>query len=216
MHQVELHSIQSSTHPDFPEIIRIYRQSFDISEQVPLQNLLPQAEKEFQEAHLLSVHFQGQVAGMISVFVSQNAPLAYLDYLAVAPELRSRGLGSAILAGLRRYLLSQPTWKLEPLLGICLEAADPSEEGIDDSTHRERIRRIDFYVRNGGFVLDHVDYFAPQINPNLQPPKYCLLVLPCQPGWIPQAREDVRLILDTILLYGYGISQNQEAYYRWK
>lgn len=69
-----------------------------------------------------------------------------LDYLAVCREVRGRGLGAACLDLLEEHYRS--------FAGILVEA-EALEDGVGEGENALRLRRIDFYRRNGFRVLDY-------------------------------------------------------------
>ncbi len=83
-----------------------------------------------------------------------------LPYIAVAPELQSTGIGTQHLERMIRELKGNyPTAK-----GVILEAEDPLAKGIDAATKAARDRRISWYQKRNGAVLDRPYYFPSSIE----------------------------------------------------
>ncbi len=84
---------------------------------------------------------KGTFLGIVITILHKD--LVLLDYLAVAPKHRGQGVGSEILQLLKtRYAGKR----------ILLEIEDPDEECKNKS---DRLRRKDFYLRNGLSVQDY-------------------------------------------------------------
>lgn len=124
-------------------IEQINREAFPPEEYMPLSEMLEvQARGEFDVLALMD----GQ-APVGFMAVSADAETAYLFFLAVGAQYRSRGYGGQALALYRAlYAGRQCTVDLEPL--------DPTAE---NTAQRERRRR--FYLKNGfapsGYALEY-------------------------------------------------------------
>ncbi len=118
------------------EAIRtLYERAFPASEKKPFPLML-QKEKEGSMEFLAILSESGDFCGFIINIL--HADLLLLDYFAIAEEKRGCGIGSQGLALLRqRY----------PHRRLLLEIEDPNEMGA--ANLQERIRRRDFYRRNG-------------------------------------------------------------------
>lgn len=83
-----------------------------------------------------------------------------LPYIAVAPELQSTGIGTKHLDRMINELKgTYPTAK-----GIVLEAEDPLAAGIDAAAKAAREKRIDWYQKRNGVVLDRPYFFPSSIE----------------------------------------------------
>ncbi|MCH5194761.1 MAG: GNAT family N-acetyltransferase [Oscillospiraceae bacterium] len=119
--------------PDYPKISRLYRTAFPADERAPMTVLTYKSGRD-------NVDFWGLYANDewigLAYAISEN-DLTYLFYLALAEDVRGKGLGSRALQALLRYYEGSRFY-------IALEQLDPSAENIE-----ERKRRRQFYLKNG-------------------------------------------------------------------
>lgn len=117
---------------DFPymkELRHLYKHSFPKSERKPFGMILEGAEEGKME--LFAMMHETQLAGLAFFIPGEQAVV--LDYLAVDPDLRSKGIGA---------------WLLQQAEGLYDK---PVVVEIEDTKHggEEQRRRKDFYLRNG-------------------------------------------------------------------
>lgn len=125
------------------QIEKINREAFPPEEYMPISEMLEvQARGEFDVLALLD----GETAvGFMAVSADERA--AYLFFLAIGRDYRSKGYGGQALALYRSlYAGRQCTVDLEPL--------DPDAENAE-----QRVRRRRFYLKNGfapsGYALEY-------------------------------------------------------------
>lgn len=120
---------------DLRRIKRLYRAAFPRIERKPFRMILRQREKG--EAELFAIATDdGEFAGL--AVVVKNADIVMLDYFAVQPKLRGRGIGSKTLQMLiSRYAGSR----------FILEIESVGSSPCRDLEAREKRRR--FYLNNG-------------------------------------------------------------------
>lgn len=113
--------------------------------------------------------FDTQAQTLVGYYVLAQQPtsnLILLDYLAILPDKRGAGVGSAVLAHIRQTLC--------PNQYLFIETENP-EAAQSEQERLERLRRIQFYHRNGAIpsalkvLLFGVD-FAVQIIPSTTVP----------------------------------------------
>ena len=119
--------------PDYPKISHLYKTAFPADERAPIWVLTYKSDRE-------NVDFWGLYANDewigLAYAITEN-DLTYLFYLALAEDVRGKGLGSKALRALLRYYEGKRFY-------IALEQLDPSAENIE-----ERKRRRQFYLKNG-------------------------------------------------------------------
>ena len=127
------------------ELINLYttdcRRDFPESELKPLDVV----EKLYREGNYEPIGFfenDTLIAYALQV-IRENGKSVLLDYLAVTPEYRNRGVGSAVLTALRKYYSSQYEY-------IVIESEHPAEAPDKSAA----LRRLDFYKRAGGILTD--------------------------------------------------------------
>ena len=122
------------------ELKRLYRSAFPISEKKPFGLMLKkQAEGTMK---LMTVEDEkGAFLGL--VITIHHKDIVLLDYFAVSPAFRGKGIGSEVLSLLKNQYSGKR---------ILLEIEDPEEPC---KNREERLRRKDFYLRNGLSVQDY-------------------------------------------------------------
>lgn len=118
----------------------LYEESFPAEEKKPFDLMLRKQEEGHME--LLGIEDdEGEFLGLAIMILHKN--IALLDYFAVCPEHREKGIGSKTLSLLKdRY----------PGKTLLLEIEDP-EEPSDNG--EERTRRKNFYLRNGMEIMPY-------------------------------------------------------------
>ena len=107
--------------------------------------------------------------------IRENGKSVLLDYLAVTPEYRSCGIGSAVLAALREYYSGKAEF-------IVIESEHPAEAPDKEAA----LRRLDFYKRAGGILTD------TQVR--LFDVLFLIFILPCGDGLSASASEELEKI----------------------
>jgi len=157
MEHFKIHRIKSRDDQHFAEFWKIYSASFPLNERrVFTQQTDVFKKQEYQvELYLLVNH----VVGFVAFWATKD--FIYIEHLAIAPEVRSKGLGSAIL----KPFIERET------IPMILEI----EPTIDELTHR----RLKFYESLGFVRNDHL-HFQPPYHPEDQPLKLEILTYPHQ------------------------------------
>ena len=128
------------------------------------------------------------------------APRVYfLEYLAVAREHRNAGIGGQLLRHLARELRGKAS-------GLIWEVESP-DIGTPDE-RKIRARRIAFYARNGGMLIDCAPRFRA---PNLaggEPVEEKLMWLSLNGNDAPPRGEALRECIVGILTRDYGLAEN--------
>lgn len=163
--------------PDAQTIARIntiYEDSFPPSEREPIE-CLTHLEVETKRL-LFVVQDKNDILGFASVRRFNDRSLLFLDYFAIAREVRNAGIGGAVLrliaAALRRFRAARALiWEVQ-------SPADASGEA-----QRLRERRIAFYLRNGARLVEEGGvYRMPDIFGRTESIPMRLMWLPLRPG----------------------------------
>lgn len=110
-----------------------------------------------QDYHVVAMKEQGQLLSFLVVFVSPHEDVALLEYLATSPQARSKGLGAALFAKAVELAGTRPL----------LVEFDSEREASPD---RElRLRRKQFYLRQGCQQIKGLDYLMPQVGDSKPP-----------------------------------------------
>ena len=154
---LKIHQIKSEKDQYFAEFWDIYSTSFPINERrVSNQQTDVFEKQEYQVDTYLS---NNHVIGFIAFWTTKD--FIFIEHLAIAPEVRSKGLGSAIL---------KPFIEREPI-PVILEIEPP----INDLTRR----RLKFYESLGFIQNDHL-HFQPPYHTSDQPLHLVILTYPYQ------------------------------------
>lgn len=121
----------------------------------------------------------------------------FLRYFAAGP--RGRGVGSAMLAALAATL------RAEGRSVLLWDVEDPDEPGIGEAPVTEHRRRIAFYERAGGRLLD-VPWWRPPHEDGHEP-HLRLMALPLGDQTLPPLADLVR----GVLLHRYGCDAHHQA-----
>lgn len=113
----------------------LYTASFPDYEAKPFEMILDGVRSHRMEAYVLKTQ-QNESAALAFVILGRKAVL--LDYLAVDPAFQSHGFGSRILDQLSE-LYDAPL----------IVEIESTYENVDDEEKNLRIRRKNFYLRNG-------------------------------------------------------------------
>ena len=163
LNKTELRELYTTdAHRDFPE-----------SELKPLDVV----EKLYREGNYEPIGFfenEMLVAYALQV-IRENGKSVLLDYLAVTPEYRNCGIGSAVLKTLRKHYRGKCEY-------IVIESEHPAE--APDKT--AALRRLDFYKRAGGILTD------TQVR--LFDVLFLIFILPCSDKLSVSASEELEKI----------------------
>jgi GNAT superfamily N-acetyltransferase len=164
------HSVlHSSNEPDFVALLKIYQTSIDPSEQKSAEDLaraLADRRYRFSVTSLPTAENQHAVVGFSIMYTPSQDDFWLLEYMAVAPGARSRGLGRAIFNAAASAARAEGR-----LYGVLeVDAVSGSFE-----QRQERRRRLAFYQSLGCRAIEALDYILP-LETNGEPPPMKLLV----------------------------------------
>jgi GNAT superfamily N-acetyltransferase len=118
---------------DLDVVKALYFSAFPESEQAPMEFLLQKAEEDY--VRFSAYYDEGVFVGLSYTITRED--LTYLLYMAVSGSIRSKGYGTQILSCIKEF---RPDNRI--ILNI-----DPTDESA--ANNEERIRRRNFYIRNG-------------------------------------------------------------------
>lgn len=134
----------------FEQFFSIYTDSIERSEQKPKEKI---RELSQRPDYLIRLLYESEnLVGFTLSYKSAQKGFALLEYMAVEKTARSHGYGSLLLKDLVSSLSKLETsWLL-------LEVDSPYQQ---TSNQDERIRRVQFYRRNGCAEIENFDYILP-------------------------------------------------------
>ncbi len=172
--QISLIPINNLTEPLLVDWLELYETAFPANERLLVADLLRMIHVDTSGSTANRLKFfagvdeTGQFCGLVLVEI--NSPLAALWYLAIHPARRSAGLGSII------YLQLLELARETSCVGLGFEVEIPESAESPDQARR----RIDFYRRNGAFLLEGIHYL--QYAGSHQPPRAMhLMIHPFKP-----------------------------------
>lgn len=124
---------------EFAYIKRLYLTAFPFAERLPFRLLTKRAGEG--KADFWGIYDETNWVGF--AYVIRGEGIAYLYFFAIRPESRNGGVGSEALRTLKKIYENEN-------LFLALEQLDP-----DADNYQERLRRHDFYLRNGLHDLPH-------------------------------------------------------------
>lgn len=154
---LKIHQIENAGDQHFDDFWKIYSASFPLNERrVSNQQTDVFKKREYQVDAYLSNNL---IIGFIAFWTAKA--FVFIEHFAIAPEVRGKGLGSAIL---NSFIAGKK-------IPVILEIEPP----VDDLT----FRRLRFYESLGFMKNDH-NHFQPPYHQTDQPLKLNILSYPCQ------------------------------------
>jgi ribosomal protein S18 acetylase RimI-like enzyme len=126
---------------------------------------------EDRDYHLFVALDSKIVVGMSLLYVFRSLNIAFLDYIAVAPNHQRMGVGKNLF----RFMLQWCRKQHYSLIGLLMEIQ--KEDVADIHENLKRMNRIRFYSRLGSKVLDGVKYMLPSQD-NSKPEEMYLMIAP--------------------------------------
>ena len=150
----QVEQLQSCGGPTFRELYEIYAASIAVREQKPEARIC--AMVRAPEYWVGVMQDAGHVSGFSILFLPPAERFALLEYMAVTPERRNRGLGSALFKQTVVRAMTPPPQHAS--LPILLEV-DSDREACGD--REMRTRRQQFYRRLGCVRVSGLHYILP-------------------------------------------------------
>lgn len=151
------------TPDDLTLLRKFYEESFPAAERRDWQLIV--SPKLPGSPELYAIIADGRLAGMLTLWNFDR--FSYVEHFAIAPELRSRGVGSEAMRQLMEKIGNRP---------LVVEIEPPTAD------HPETLSRRDFYSRLG-FSTISTDYIQPPYSASLPPVPMHLMattILPAQ------------------------------------
>ena len=148
----QLEQLKTSSGPDFRDFYNIYAASISPREQKPESWIAKMVHKP--ENKILLMKRDGKVMGFSILFLPSSPSFGLLEYMAIRPEDRNRGLGAELF---RRSMECALTPEGRPI-PILLEVDSDRELSSDQNL---RARRQQFYRRLGCLRIAGLRYILP-------------------------------------------------------
>jgi len=154
---LKIHRIINAEDQHFAELWEIYSESFPLNERRTFEQ---QTDIFNRTQYKVDVYLSdNHVVGFIAFWTTKD--FIYIEHFAIAPEVRSKGLGSAIL---KPFITSKE-------IPVILEIEPP----VDDLTRR----RLRFY-ESLGFMKNNHNHFQPPYHQGDLPLQLIILSYPNQ------------------------------------
>lgn len=151
-HHFRTEQVTDFDSPLFERCLDILEQSIAVNEQLPRSRLRKLLSED--DYRLYALRDRNGIAGAASLYFSASTPFVLLDYLAIHPERRNQGLGSAFF----RELTNAVRQKKPETNWLILEVDAVPDSASQSEGNR---RRIEFYRRLGAQLLANVPYRFP-------------------------------------------------------
>jgi len=155
---------------EFQQSLQIYSSSFPPVETKPIERIKSMLRDD-ENYHLYAAINKNKVLGFSLLYFFKNLGIALLDYMAVAPENQSKGIGSIIFW----HNIQELESKIANPVGLILEVQ--REDGFGSTEAIRRKRRLRFYTKLGARLLEGVNYLIPP-QYGSEPEKTYLMILP--------------------------------------
>lgn len=162
--QLQYSLINNLNSPHFNDAMRIYLDSFPSNERHPIDTIKQRIQSGKQELYIGIDN--GMVACMALFWHFDELNFILLDYFAVTKECRGKRIGSEFF----RYLSDITSNKGKHLI---MEVESPNEE----PNSADKVKRINFYLNNGAYILKDVPYTLPSLNGTV-PTEMILMIVP--------------------------------------
>jgi GNAT superfamily N-acetyltransferase len=187
--------ITSAHGREFEEFYAIYKEALPSSERksrADVEKIPGRADYR-----LIGIEEDSAIIAFAILFLSTKRPLALLEYMATAQGHRNKGLG----AHLFKLALEAAAQRV-----VLIEADSEREHSADNGI---RIRRKEFYFRQGCAQIDGLDYRMPMVGSG-SPPVMDLLLHP-NGQHVELDVTTVRTWLETIYTEVYARPKNDVA-----
>jgi GNAT superfamily N-acetyltransferase len=162
--------VRTPNSSEFAQAMQIYSSSFPPVETKPVTKVKKMLLKD-KNYHLFVMVKDGTVIGISLLYVFKRLRSGLLDYMAITPEFRGKGMGTELF----RRTIDRFKRICPNSVGLFLEV---QKEDVEVSVERRiRVNRIRFYRGFGAKEVCNLDYLLPPQH-GTKPEKMHLMVLP--------------------------------------
>jgi GNAT superfamily N-acetyltransferase len=173
---MNLRRIESDVDPAYALAISLYEDAFVPDERVD-SGTVRRRLTDGSRYELVEIVHDDAFAGFAMMDwyeIEAGCLLGGVLYLAVLPERRGRGLGKQVYKLLFERILERCRKENMKSAGMIYEVERP-ELAVDEEDRALRQRRLDFYIRMGGRVLEGIDYVQPSLGEGKEPVRLHLM-----------------------------------------
>ena len=162
--KLSFHQISNINDIYFEKAITIYDESFPSNEKQPLSLIRKRVTENISS--LFVGLLNDKVACMALLWDFKDLEFVLLDYMAVDKEHRNNKIGAIFF----KYL--------SDTINTCNKHMIIEAENYLFGNNRElRKKRINFYIKNGAFILRDIPYILPSLDGTV-PTEMCLMISP--------------------------------------
>jgi hypothetical protein len=148
---IGFHQIFSIEEDYFLQAIQIYEEAFPANEKQSL-GIIKNRILEKKSKLIVGI-INSEVVCMSLLWEFDSLDFVLLDYMAVSKNHRNKNLGTQLFQYLSRIIISINKFMIIEV-----------ENHLFGNNSIERKRRINFYIQNGAYVLENVNYILPSLN----------------------------------------------------
>lgn len=156
---------------EFKHSLEIYKSSFPLNETRPADKIVKMLEND-EDYHLFGCLYDNSIVGISLMYIFRSLRVGLLDYMAVSPNHRKRGIGMELF----KFTLERFSSVVYSGIGLLLEVQ--REDAPDPLESKIRKNRIRFYTKAGAKVLDGVNYILPPIHHGTNAEEMYLMIRP--------------------------------------
>lgn len=196
---LEFVEIDGVDHDLLPDWLDLYEVSFPPEEKVLVSSFLrllraKSAGRKQESCMLAALDGTGEMVGIMRFDADSDTHIAYFWYLAIRPETRSRGLGSACFSEVLKRATEAG------MRALVFEVEIPEEQ--PNPEHRELAqRRIGFYRRQGAMLLGGIHY-VHSVGPHQPEVLMHIMVRPIEPVSPREAFDMAKTLFDGVTQVG--------------
>jgi GNAT superfamily N-acetyltransferase len=156
---------------EFEQSIDIYKSSFPSNETRPVQRVVVMLKNDKNYHLFISVN-NNSVVGIALMYIFKPLRIGLLDYIAVIPNYRRRGIGEELF----KFTLEKCGSLVSNGIGLLIEIQ--RENVLDPEESVVRKDRISFYTLLGAKVLEGVNYLLPPMRNGGEAEEMYLMIRP--------------------------------------
>ena len=157
--------------PEFEQSMEIYKSSFPSNETRAVEGIVLLLKNDLNY-HLFISKNNNSVVGISLMYIFNSLKIGLLDYMAITPAYRRRGMGKELF----KFTFDKFCSLINNGIGLLMEI---QIEGVNDPKEKVvRKNRIRFYTRLGAKLLEGVNYLLPPTQNDNVPEKMYLMIRP--------------------------------------
>lgn len=155
----------------FKQNLEIYKSSFPLNETRSPEKVAEMLEND-KDYHLFGYLYDNSIVGISLLYIFRSLRVGLLDYMAVNPNHRRRGIGMELF----KFTLERFSSVVYSGIGLLMEIQ--REDVPDPLKSKIRRNRIRFYTKAGAKVVDGVNYILPPIHHGTNTEEMYLMIRP--------------------------------------